>query len=350
MVGWQTGSRWKFDKEHYQFEFMEYPVIYPFTIKLAKGWQHEYRGMYVWFAPQDSPVGMDIYYFGHLTPPKDKEPAAFYRDMRKFYSTLILRAHGAKADAIPNPDKDMVELTVAGNPALYWQPENNYPGFLKNSAHIWRQWSVIIGGNAFLIVSTMDESNRDQVWKDVDQMLTSFSINGNFNLRRSDPPKTSTGSDKDLIDEPLSLLTTLQSAESLDKAILIPIKADSYAKYIDDKDLGPYLAVAQTDKYDSVVLTLIGGSQHDAKVIYFKASDPVFYAGIKSEKAPTAEQIHSQLKKLPPHHAKYKLHLGQVPIQLTADNGTSINAIEIQYIKAQPQPCNPDGSPEVCIQ
>jgi hypothetical protein len=344
MVAWQTGSKWKFDEEHHQYEFIEYPITYPFKLNLSKDWSHKYMGMYVGFAPKGSPVGMDIYYFGQITVPEGKDSAVFYRDMRKFYSTLVMKAY--RASVIPDPDKEMVELTIAGHPALYWQPEKGYGGM----SGLWRQWSVTIDGHAFLIVSSMEENNRDQVWHDVDEMLISFALNKNFNLESNfDPTKMSmTPSDTRLNYAALELSTTLQSPETLDKSLFIPIMSKDYRKFQNDNDLGPYLALAEEDNYDALVLTFLGGLSNNSRVLYFKGTEGAFYAESTSEKPLSIKEIRSSLKNMPKEMSKFFLHFAFTPGQLKADDGTPIPTYEVKYFRDQPQPCNPDGSPEVC--
>jgi hypothetical protein len=180
-VAWQTNATWGFDEKVRQFKFSALnDDILPYVMDLKDDWLTKKRGLYVWHAPKGRTVGMDIYYFGQLSPEKESNAKVFYEDLRKFYSTLLLRISGAPS--MPSPETDMENILLWDDvPVLYWNPKS-FPGMKEGI--IWRQWSFVIDGHAFLIESTMEEQDREKVIVDVDEMLKTLRVNKSFNLHR----------------------------------------------------------------------------------------------------------------------------------------------------------------------
>lgn len=157
----QMQCEWSFDAKNRQFRFERSDAEPPFGVKLADGWRHEDRGSYVWHAPADQDFGMDVYSFGHYSPSADRP-------------TLLddVRAHFALQSVSdwPTPPqlKDMTTVKVAGVDALYLHIDTPRPG------GVWRQWSFVLDGEAFLIVSAMPKENEPTIAPAVDAMVATF--------------------------------------------------------------------------------------------------------------------------------------------------------------------------------
>jgi hypothetical protein len=53
---------------------------------------------------------------------------------------------------------------------LFWEFVNNLP----DKSVYWRQWSFVIEGFGFVIVSAIDMKNEEIIWPDVEAMVASF--------------------------------------------------------------------------------------------------------------------------------------------------------------------------------
>jgi hypothetical protein len=160
-VARQMRCTWEWNPQNRQFKFARSKAEPFFGVKLEKGWRREDRGVYVWHAPADQDFGMDIYYFGHFTG-----DAALLKKVRQHYA----QEH---VSMWPNPPtvKDMKEMKVGGKTdALYLRTETPRPGGL------WRQWSFVVDGHAFVIVSAMPKEKEGELAPQVDRMVESFKL------------------------------------------------------------------------------------------------------------------------------------------------------------------------------
>lgn len=172
MAAWQVGQRWAFDGRLRQYRFFSPAPELPYAFNLADGWSfRKHRGLNNTYSPADFPVGMDVYYFGRFTPAAGADAEKFYDSIRAYYATKVLKVYGAPV--IPSVQRDMQIVTLAGYPALYWEP--NPPSTFGMRAR-WRQWSFVAKGQAFLIVSSSDEVHWKKISEDVDRMLDSFAV------------------------------------------------------------------------------------------------------------------------------------------------------------------------------
>ena len=162
-VGRQMKCSWSWDKADRQFKFVPAAGDPFFGVTLADGWRREDRGEYVWHAPKDQQFGLDIYYRGHYTTPGDDS------DLAK-----KVRAHFAVAELADWPnapaEKDMSVVKVAGREALFIKLDTPRPG------GVWRQWSLVADGHAFVIVSAMPKEKEDDLLPAIEKMVDSFKV------------------------------------------------------------------------------------------------------------------------------------------------------------------------------
>ncbi len=184
MVAWQIGATWDFDEADRVVKFYDASAREdtPYSIDMKKGWRKQYRGLYLWYAPDNRDFGMDIYYLGHYTLPSGKEKNVFENEIRKHIATLIMRVYGAPK--IPSTEMEMIEASVAAYKALYWEPKLPYEGMKADAP--WRQWAFVADGHAFLVVSTMAMEDKETVFSEVDAMLNTFQINKKFSEKKRD--------------------------------------------------------------------------------------------------------------------------------------------------------------------
>jgi hypothetical protein len=162
-VARQMRCAWDWNPKNRQFRFAPTDAPPFFSVKLGDGWRREDRGLYVWHAPKEQDFGMDIYYYGHFTANKD-EPDLFEK----------VRTHFAERELSqwPNPPTaaQMKLVKVGDHDALYLQIDTPRPG------GVWRQWSIVIDGHAFVIVSAMPKEREATLVPAIEQMVNSFTV------------------------------------------------------------------------------------------------------------------------------------------------------------------------------
>ena len=106
---------------------------------------------------------MGGWYYGHYTA-APKEPD-LPKKVREELALTMLRQW-------PKPPTlaDMTSQRVAGVEALYIRLDTPRPGGL------WRQWSFVLDGHAFVIVSAMPKEREAAIAPQVDQMVGSFKL------------------------------------------------------------------------------------------------------------------------------------------------------------------------------
>ncbi len=162
-VARQARCRWSFDPADRQFRFEPTDADPGYGVTLPAGWRREDRGLYVWHAPADQPFGLDVYEFGHYMPDPARPDLA---DQVRAYFAL------RDVSRWPHPPTlaQMTTVKVAGADALYLRADTPRPGGL------WRQWSVVVDGHAFLIVSAMPKDREPTLGPAVDRMVASFAV------------------------------------------------------------------------------------------------------------------------------------------------------------------------------
>jgi hypothetical protein len=160
-VARQMGCTWSWNSDNRQFRFKRAKAKPLFQIQLADGWQSEDRGLYVWHAPKGKQFGMDIYYFGHYTKPKGQPD--FEGKVREHVALQMVGNW-------PDPPKleQMTATTVSGHDALVLKVDTPRPG------GVWRQWSILVDGEAFLIVSAMPKVSEGELVPAIEKMVASF--------------------------------------------------------------------------------------------------------------------------------------------------------------------------------
>lgn len=162
-VARQMGCTWSWNPQNRQFRFARAEPKRLFQMQLAEGWQSQDRGFYVWHAPKGKQFGMDIYYFGHYTRPEGQPD--FERKVREHVAMQMIGNW-------PDPPKldQMTAAKVGGCDALALKVDTPRPG------GVWRQWSVLIDGEAFLIVSAMAKTSEPELVPAIEQMVASFKV------------------------------------------------------------------------------------------------------------------------------------------------------------------------------
>lgn len=163
-IALQTQSSWKYDAARNYWVFAKLIAAKPFAVTLADKWTATDRGIYVGYKPPTFPVGMDIYYYGVYSADNSKEQASLWEKVRN--SWAIGFASKLKKDVSVS---EMQKIKVADVEALYFQttaPRNNV---------VWRQWSFVKDGHAFVIVSTLRSEDK-QLLSEVEAMVKSFRV------------------------------------------------------------------------------------------------------------------------------------------------------------------------------
>lgn len=161
-VARQMRCKWSWNRENRQFKFQRSKARPTFGVKLAENWRREDRGLYVWHAPKDADFGLDIYDFGHYTAPPDAGDD-FVKKVREHVATHMLQEWPK-----PPTAAEMKLVKVAGEDALHLSTDTPRPG------GIWRQWSLLVDGHAFLIVSAMPKAKEAELMPAVEQMVATF--------------------------------------------------------------------------------------------------------------------------------------------------------------------------------
>lgn len=134
----------------------------PYSLQLENGWEAKDRGLYVAYVPTIQPVGMDIYMLGRysgLSPKKTIEVRNFNAlTFAKMIDKTVTRG-------------DMEEVKLSDCDALFFKAKS----VIKNDCQ-WRQWSFVKDGQAFVIVSALDNKNADLLLPQVERMIASFKL------------------------------------------------------------------------------------------------------------------------------------------------------------------------------
>jgi hypothetical protein len=162
-VARQTNCTWSWNPQNRQFKFERSNAPPPFGVTLPENWRREDRGLYIWHAPKDQNFGLDIFDFGQFTPPPDD--ADFPKKLREHFAMINL-THWPTPPTIAQ----MQMVKIGGADALYLKTDTPRPG------GIWRQWSLVIDGHAFLIVSAMPKEREAELVPVIEKMVGSFAF------------------------------------------------------------------------------------------------------------------------------------------------------------------------------
>lgn len=164
-IALQTKSSWVYDSKTVYWTFAKPAAAKPFSLQLAGKWTGgDDRGIYVSYRPPTFPVGMDIYYYGSYSTDDASQQTAMWERIRNSWATGF--ASHLKRDV---KISDMQPTSVDGVEALYFQAPTPRPGAM------WRQWALVKGGHAFVIVSTLPIDNKELL-ADVEAMVKSFRV------------------------------------------------------------------------------------------------------------------------------------------------------------------------------
>jgi hypothetical protein len=163
LIARQTDSTMHYDPgtDYWTFDPPAMPPAY--SLKAAPGWTVRAHGMETNYIPPGLPCGMDVFTAGCYSSDNPKEASAVYAQARE--RTAMVFASGMVPKVKP---ADMKHTTVDGTDALYFECPTPRPGAT------WRQWAFVKNGQAFLIVSSLDNKKEAQFLPDVKGMVASF--------------------------------------------------------------------------------------------------------------------------------------------------------------------------------
>jgi len=136
----------------------------PYSLKLEDGWKVEDRGLYVAYIPTLQPVGMDVYMLGRYSG-LSREKTIESRNL----NALMFAKMFDKTVTVG----DMEEVKLSNCDALFFKAKAT----IKKDCQ-WRQWSFLKDGQAFVIVSALDNKNADVLLPQVERMVASFQLVG----------------------------------------------------------------------------------------------------------------------------------------------------------------------------
>ena len=172
----QMGCSWSYDEKRAYWVFAKPAMPMPFKVDLAKGWESEARGNYLFCKPPGSPVGMDIYVMaGYSSSPDDPELPAKMRE-----GVAMIFAQNFKKDVTV---KDMSIVKVGTHDALHFKVPTPRPGTT------WRQWAIAEGGQTVVVVSAIDDAKESEVLPGVEAAIKTFEMKKPVVTPQSEPPK-----------------------------------------------------------------------------------------------------------------------------------------------------------------
>ncbi len=159
----QMACSWSYDEKRAYWLFVQPAMPMPFKVDLAKGWESETRGNYLFCKPPGSPVGMDIYVMaGYSSRPDDPQLPAKMRE-----GVAMIFAKNFKKDV---KVKDMSIVKVGAHDALHFKVPTPRPGTT------WRQWAIAEGGQTVVVVSAIDDAKEGDVLPGVEAALKTFTM------------------------------------------------------------------------------------------------------------------------------------------------------------------------------
>jgi hypothetical protein len=161
-IAWQTGSSWKYQAETGYWVFAKPAAGDPYTLIVPDTWTKNKRSTYVSYRPSNYPVGLDVYWLGSYSDPDSNKERELWTRVRN--AAAVWFGSKFKSDVSVN---DMRKTTVAGVDALYFESPT------PRANVTWRQWAVVDGGRAFVIVSTLPNADG-RLLSDVESMVKSF--------------------------------------------------------------------------------------------------------------------------------------------------------------------------------
>lgn len=162
----QVNCTWRYNHDTGYWVFEKGMLPLPYTLKRAPGWRGRANGNNYDYVPRGAPMGMDVYMMGHYSSDDPGQLEALVPKIRKHLSMGF--APNFKPDVT---DADFRTEQIAGVDALYFTaPAPNDPKL------IWRQWSFVKDGWAFVIVSLIHADNEAKLLPDVQRMLASFEV------------------------------------------------------------------------------------------------------------------------------------------------------------------------------
>ena len=163
-IALQTKSSCVYDSQTTYWTFAKPAAPKPFSLKLADKWTSDDRGFYVSYRPPSYPVGMDIYYYGSYSSEDSSQQTVMWERVRDSWATGFA-SRLRRGVTI----SEMQPALVDGVEALYFQAPAPRPGVM------WRQWVLVKNGHAFVIVSTLSETDT-KLLADVESMVKSFRV------------------------------------------------------------------------------------------------------------------------------------------------------------------------------
>ena len=163
-IALQTNSSWVYDSKTDYWTFAKPAAPKPYSLQLADKWTSNDKGIYVSYKPASYPVGMDVHYYGSYSAEDPAQQSATWERIRNSWATGF--ASRLKRDVSIS---EMRPASVDGVEALYFEAPTPRPGVM------WRQWSFVKNGHAFVIVSTLPTDDT-KLLADVESMIRSFRL------------------------------------------------------------------------------------------------------------------------------------------------------------------------------
>ena len=183
VIALQTSSEWRYDpsSKYFKsdvesgpveglaiFEFTKAKRDKPFEVTVPKEWKAIDKGSWMMYVPPMFPLGMDIHELGsYSSDDKSTEPDLLKKVPREVSLEWAKRAKD-------NVDPEEIKPAKVGPyDALYF--ETMMP--LRDGHTIrWRQWVFMIDSRCYFVVSTILPELEDQIFPDVQAMVTSFKM------------------------------------------------------------------------------------------------------------------------------------------------------------------------------
>lgn len=181
-IGAETCSEWSYDPTNNflktdaaepkpvenmpVFEFKPSSHKQTFTLEIAKDWTSNDHCFFFTYAPSIAPVGMDVYELGtYSCDDKDKEKELFS------HLPTDISLEWAKRIKDSATEKDLEKRNVGNYEGVYF--ESMIPSKLGKDIH-WRQWALMAGNRAYIVVSTILPEQEEQILPAVEAMLKTF--------------------------------------------------------------------------------------------------------------------------------------------------------------------------------
>lgn len=164
LIARQTQSSWSYDESRAYWVFARPAAPLPFRLELATGWKSESRGDYLFCQPPSMPVGLDVYAV-HTFSAEDSERAQLTARSRENAALAFIRQLKPGVAA-----SDMQVIQLGTHETLFYTTTTPREGVT------WRQWSIAENGQQIVVVSALEDSQREKLLPQIEGMIASLVI------------------------------------------------------------------------------------------------------------------------------------------------------------------------------